>query len=185
MSTPPRRRERETSGRAPLVCAVTDTVSKADVERELVERRGCRNVPDGTDEGAAVGRAATDALAVHLRDGADTTANDMLQDHAPDDTRLVSAGLHQRTAIQMIRPPECSPRCDPDHLTTGPILTTNRWEEHAQLDRQRRRGAVPLEYAFAGDPLERDGAVLEPRWVVPLPRNVVHELELTHELEIT
>src|SRR5207244_1530973 len=109
----------------------------------------------------------------------------MLADGAPGESRFIASRLDEPAAVQVVRPPERGARRDPDHLTSRAILASDGRKQGAQLYAQRRLGAMFLERSFPGDPLYGDGAVLEPG-AVPCcsPREVVHELELAHQLEI-
>ena len=110
----------------------------------------------------------------------------MLDDDAPDDAGLISAGLDERAAVQVVRPSARDAGRDPDELSARSMLTAERRKKRAQLDAQRRTRAMLLEGTLASDPLDGHRAVLEP--VRPAFRaaaqEVVHELELPHQLEL-
>ena len=146
--------------------------------------RGSRDLPDYAGERTVVGCTPAHRLSVQLRDRPKTIPDGMLHDDAPDHPELVASRLDERATVQVVRPPERTAGRDPGQRSAGPVLAPDRRQEPAQLDRERGHRIMLLKRAFPDHPLERDGAVLEPRAIPPLTvSDVVHQLRLRNRLQ--
>src|SRR2546425_4303632 len=120
----PRKGDRETGGAAPFVRRPADRVAHPHVEREAVQGRWSVDLPDRAHQRAVVGLLLAHALPVQLRNAAKPPNDRMLDDSAPDESRLIASRLDEPAAVQVVRPPERRARHDPDHLTPRAIHFT-------------------------------------------------------------